>query len=555
MSQMWTGSPAGSELPFESQSQHQPLLEEEDSTVLVERFMQELIDHKLFIPSKLSEFDMKKPETHAGHQAAYEGYLANFLQELLHILECACWKSGIPSKGNEFISSTNDCIETSSQKPDIVLTSKIKKGDNFGQVQAVIEVKYTQGTSHRKDALQAFTNRSWFMLDECDQRVHTIGGALCSSTFTPAMVDRRGFVCSEDFNIKKCPVSFLQCCTAMTIGTRRAAGYDQEWGAEATDPNIINMAPANITKILIATQEQPLNIHASKDGYDKESRSTHIPQPPPPPSAPPSINTRLFLGPGEHIAIKDCWPTVEAIPEGYILDRLGGDDLKKSPEFSHRKGIPTKVVDRFIRGEDPATGNDVVDSTVLHCRGSSPIPIYERRVHYCMVTEDVCIDLSWFSHKREFFSAILKAIKAHKFAVQDRNILHRDISPANIWLYIRKLETDLAIPSWEEDKPPPIRMALLGDWGMAAPLPNFEWEEPGGGIPVLVEKGPEVGFTGYNTSLCDRTGTLPFMATELLWDEWGDRGVHHKPQHDLEAFWWTIAWAVCNFIGPYQQMR
>jgi hypothetical protein len=45
------------------------------------------------------------------------------------------------------------------------------------------------------------------------------------------------------------------------------------------------------------------------------------------------------------------------------------------------------------------------------------------------------------------------------------------------------------------------------------------------------------------------------MATQLLWDEWGDKGVLHTPQHDLEAFWWTIAWCVCNFVGPYQQVR
>jgi len=39
-------------------------------------------------------------------------------------------------------------------------------------------------------------------------------------------------------------------------------------------------------------------------------------------------------------------------------------------------------------------------------------------------------------------------------------------------MHIYELETALAIPNWEGEVPPLIQLALLSDWGMAAPLPN-----------------------------------------------------------------------------------
>jgi hypothetical protein len=437
--------------------------------------LQALVDKKLFQPNDPSQFDAKRPETHPGkwtnapdlHQnmppssnVAYEEQLAKFLQELLYVLESACRTAGISSDKYEFMSCANNAIG-GSRKPDIVLTSKVKKGNDFGQVRAVIEVKYTSSTSHRKDALFAFIDKSWFMLDDCDQRVHTIGGALCGSIFTPSMLDRGGFLCSEDFDIEELPLSFLQCFTTMTIGTRRAAGYDQEWGAEAAEPNVIDMDPSHMfnpkfssrqmrftvsartfshhaltgrsTKVLIATRDEAPNFDMSKDRSGNESGSSPVLPPsfPPDDASPdnsPSETSKLykwlFLPPGSQVAIKDCWPTVEAIPEGYILDCLGGEDLKIDPGFNRINGIPTKVIDRFVRGEDPATGNDVVDSTVSRRRGNAQLPPYKRRVHYRMVTEDVCVDLSWFSHKKEFFSAILKALKGKPIDISERMRWH-----------------------------------------------------------------------------------------------------------------------------------
>jgi hypothetical protein len=72
---------------------------------------------------------------------------------------------------------------------------------------------------------------------------------------------------------------------------------------------------------------------------------------------------RLYLPLREQVAIKDCWPTPDAIPEGYILEYLGGEDLAQASFFNRIRGIPTKIAERFVMIDDPATGKFVVDST------------------------------------------------------------------------------------------------------------------------------------------------------------------------------------------------
>ncbi|KAG1804136.1 uncharacterized protein BJ212DRAFT_1304435 [Suillus subaureus] len=143
--------------------------EEEDSCALVEKV---LVDKELFQPNDPSQFNVKRPETHPGKWTN--------TPDLHQKTPPNSNTARVPTNKYEFMSCANNAIG-GSRKLDIVLTSKVKKGNDFGQVQAVIEVKYTSSTSHYKDALFIFINKSWFMLDDCDQQVHTISGALCGS--------------------------------------------------------------------------------------------------------------------------------------------------------------------------------------------------------------------------------------------------------------------------------------------------------------------------------------------------------------------------------------
>lgn len=349
----------------------------------------------------------------------------------------------------------------------------------------------------------------------------------------------------------------------MGIGNKRAAGYDEEWLGDK-----ISMAPkldekkkplmsesalftvqartftcraltGRSTRVVIASRDDypsqfSANDEASQDNNIRNSDGSQSLDE----RALIALHKRLFLPPRDQVAIKDCWPHPGAYPEGYILDCLGGENLKSDPVFSHFKGIPTKLVNRFVKGRDPLTGKKVVDSTLLRRRTttatitSNPefeMPKFEDRAHYRLATQEVCVDLSWFSYRVKFFTAILNALKgsslfvsghisadkiydiAHKFAVLERKILHRDISPPNIWLYIRTLDAALAVPEWYPGpvpRPPPVRSALLRDWGMAAPLEGFDSSKIE--QPVFLEGEP--CFKGYDVNLDERTVRIHILS-------------------------------------------
>ena len=100
-----------------------------------------------------------------------------------------------------------------------------------------------------------------------------------------------------------------------------------------------------------------------------------------------------------------------------------------------------------------------------------------------------------------------------------KGIYHRDISPPNI-MYYR-----------DEDRV----VGVLNDWDLATAL------------------------SASSTPNTDRTGTVPFMASQLL----STQNVPHLFRHDVESFMWVFLW-VCGCsdgsekevpVAPYQTWR
>jgi hypothetical protein len=83
---------------------------------------------------------------------------------------------------------------------------------------------------------------------------------------------------------------------------------------------------------------------------------------------------------------------------------------------------------------------------------------YEHRIHYQIGFRDVVVDLTWFATRQEYFEAILSSLEgvlfaedflslittdcflfsclAHQFATEHCQVLHKDITPNNIFLVI-----------------------------------------------------------------------------------------------------------------------
>jgi serine/threonine protein kinase len=92
---------------------------------------------------------------------------------------------------------------------------------------------------------------------------------------------------------------------------------------------------------------------------------------------------------------------------------------------------------------------------------------------------------------------------AGHYALWQAGVLHRDVSPGNLMWY------------WGEDG---TLVGVLNDYDLSS---------------LATVQGPEGN---------ERTGTVPFMAIDLLTEQ-GQRGeVKHLYRHDLESFMWVLVW-------------
>ncbi|KIK42069.1 hypothetical protein CY34DRAFT_84253 [Suillus luteus UH-Slu-Lm8-n1] len=105
-------------------------------------------------------------------------------------------------------------------------------------------------------------------------------------------------------------------------------------------------------------------------------------------------------------------------------------------------------------------------------------------------------------HGKELFDVWYQCIHVRHIALWKEGVYHRDVSPSNLMWY------------WKYGK----QIGVLNDYDLSSLA-----DEPG-------PRGNEC------------TGTVPFMALDLLTEE-GQRGqVKHLYRHDLESFMWCFAW-------------
>ncbi|KAG2149127.1 uncharacterized protein EDB93DRAFT_1250051 [Suillus bovinus] len=183
---------------------------------------------------------------------------------------------------------------------------------------------------------------------------------------------------------------------------------------------------------------------------------------------------------------KIFWGEANRISEPAILDKV--KEIAKAhntvkdhiPEllWHHQFTNPTSTIREALGVPEPTTGSRVLYILVF------------RKLHSIttLKTEDL-------------FDVWRQCILCH-VTLWKEGVHHRDVSPGNLMWY------------WKDGK----RMGVLNDYDLSS-LAN----DPG-------PRGNE------------RTGTVPFMALDLLTEE-GQRGqVKHLYRHDLESFMWCFAW-------------
>ncbi|KAL4063329.1 hypothetical protein J3A83DRAFT_4193260 [Scleroderma citrinum] len=374
-----------------------------------------------------------------------------------------------------------------------------------------MEIKYTANGQADK-ALQAIADAAWFMFDQQDTRCYILAASLCGSLLTVCLLNHGGNVTTVELDIECNLIYLLEYLVTMVIGDMEILGFEKMrdcymWLAFGGFYQFTLLARVfrqqaligRSTKVFIAHMDAPTGISATAALSQLVSlcHCTHhdssitfmgsagtlgaVPRISSPIPIPSISKTSQWASPymtsnspsslllphhsSKHqLAIKDCWALPDLLPKGYCLDHLAGKEGAADRTFTFKYGFPTQVYEEFLKVYDPVQQEIINDITRLHHQHEGPIvvlPNFKHCIHYCIVFEEVIVTLPWFLMRREFLLMIIKALEAHQFTIHNRKILHCDISPWNIWIYIT---------TWS----PKPRDSILRDWGLATMLEGFK---------------------------------------------------------------------------------
>ncbi|KAG1826526.1 hypothetical protein EV424DRAFT_1509695 [Suillus variegatus] len=119
-------------------------------------------------------------------------------------------------------------------------------------------------------------------------------------------------------------------------------------------------------------------------------------------------------------------------------------------------------------------------------------------------------------HGKDLFDVWRQCISCH-LTLWKEGVYHRDVSPGNLMWY------------WRDGK----RMGVLNDYDLSS---------------LADDPGPRGN---------ERTGTVPFMALDLLTKDGQQGKVKHLYRHDLESFMWVFAWICLRYRQgvPLRRLR
>ena len=123
----------------------------------------------------------------------------------------------------------------------------------------------------------------------------------------------------------------------------------------------------------------------------------------------------------------------------------------------------------------------------------------------------------------------------HYYAYKQGHVLHRDLSENNLMVWRPK--------GHRTDKQRRRALGILNDWDMSSRVERY----PGmASVVTMVTNDPS--RVAEAEALNNRTGTVPFMALDLLTED--GPVPKHLYRHDLESFLWVLIWAAVHYDIP-----
>ncbi|KAJ7507264.1 hypothetical protein B0H11DRAFT_2319013 [Mycena galericulata] len=407
------------------------------------------------------------------------------------------------------------------RKPDLICAAA---GAQFSwpNIQIHGEVKSSDTLIAHKKTLAQLLNGAYLIFSSQDDRRFVVSLSFIAENVRLFIFDRAGLVTTCPFDLHEDPESFVRVMTGLMF---------------TKDPALLGYDTSIITT--------PAGRFIDVDGVRYKIVET------------------LFVSDVIRGRGTVCW-RVRYEGNDYVIKDTWADNSRPHTEAEilnmakDVEGVPKVIADVVvsINGVEESTAN--LRSTITPPPGKKgaklrdTLSTIEERIHRRLVLTPFGYALPHFSSRKELISIFIDAVLAHRELFDKANVLHRDISINNIML-VPPPET------WNSVALPPTSPALVALAGphlinvshaapptVAAPAPSG----PRRGLLIdldysLViepdnERGPPA--TGH------RTGTLPFMAVEVLF--YGGRLPAHQPRHDLESMLYVLIWICVHYAGP-----
>ncbi|KAJ7177924.1 hypothetical protein C8R46DRAFT_1346203 [Mycena filopes] len=386
------------------------------------------------------------------------------------------------------------------------------------------ELKSNDSSSLQTHALKQLLNGAYLMFSTQDNRRFIISPAFMGHQLRLFIFDRSGLVTAAPFDIHDHPETFVRVFTALMFTNDPAIlGYDTSIGETKAGLRTIEVDG------VIYTINATLFISDVIRG-----RGT--------------VCWHVRSREGQDFVIKDNWAdSSREYTEGEILQQAKGVN-----------GIPKVVADVVVKIHDKEDSTHNLRSLITSPELKEACSLIETRIHRRLVLTPFGHPLSKFASRKELISIFIDVVTAHRDLYLAK-VLHRDISVNNIML----------VPSpktWTSFKLPPTPSsvaALAGphflDVALTKPPPRASEDC----VPRAIHRGLLIdldyalvlnidGSRGP-TATGHRTGTLPFMAIDVLTD--GVELSAHEPHHDLESLLYVFIWICIHYAGPNNSER
>ncbi|KAF8958358.1 hypothetical protein BDZ97DRAFT_1762234 [Flammula alnicola] len=450
-----------------------------------------------------------------------EAELAIFLNVIGTAIHKICKKNSkakVPSKPRRWDSSTSTKPlaggPSAARKPDLNL---IEEGEtpSWTTVKVTAELTSNIHIKHQEHNENQLTNGAYMVFSSQDERRFHIGVSFCQAEVRVYVFDRAGVVGSVQFDLEKEPKMLIRLLAGLTLSDPSAIGFDPT----------IRHEPGGNRFVTVAGKEYEI-IETLFISDTIRGRGT--------------VCWRASFDGADYV-IKNTWADVSRdLTEPEIMKMAG--DLE---------GIAHIVAEEIVQvnGRDDKTDyiRQVIDAE--NYRDKNWYAKLEIRAHRRIVSTPLAEALPYFSTKKELISVLIDAIEAHRRLVEEKKILHRDISMNNIMMYRPTLPKETEPnPTDEGDSDASSIQPQIADAGESHQMRR--------GMLIDLDYAllmREDGLGRDTATVGHRTGTLPFMAIELLTGL--EDGEEQKPRHDLESFFYVLLWICWHYAGPNNAER